>query len=63
MSFIVTFWEYKANRFPTGEIDGVLGIGYDITAFESRKEYIRFLKSTLDNLAHRQSSSGTLAIS
>ncbi|MGI4803275.1 MAG: hypothetical protein ACRYFL_00785 [Janthinobacterium lividum] len=53
--YIVTFWEYKANFSPNGEVDGVVGIGYDITTFESHKEYIRFLKSTLNDVADRQS--------
>lgn len=53
--YIITFWEYKANRLPTGEIDGVVGIGYDITAFESHKQYVRFLTNTLDGVADKQS--------
>lgn len=53
--YIMTSWEYKANRTATGEIDGVVGIGYDITAFESHKEYVRFLTSTLNNVANQQS--------
>lgn len=53
--YIITFWEYKANRLSTGEIDGIVGIGYDITAFESHKEYVKFLTNTLDNVADKQS--------
>ncbi|RYE34168.1 MAG: hypothetical protein EOP42_07635 [Sphingobacteriaceae bacterium] len=53
--YIVTFWEYKTTRLITGEIDGIVGIGYDITAFESHKEYIGFLTSTLNQVANQQS--------
>jgi signal transduction histidine kinase len=53
--YVITYWEYQANCLATGEVDGVIGIGYDITAFESRKEHIRFLNETLKNVAHTQS--------
>jgi len=53
--YIITYWEYKANVDANGIIDGVVGIGYDITAFESRAEHVRFLTHTLSNLAQQQS--------
>jgi hypothetical protein len=53
--YIITYWEYKAQFDVNGEIDGVVGIGYDVTAFESRREHIRFLTETLSNLAQQQS--------
>jgi hypothetical protein len=53
--YVITYWEYKAYRVPTGELNGVIGIGYDITAFESRKEHIRFLTETLNSMVHTQS--------
>jgi len=53
--YIVTSWEYKANCLPDGEVDGVVGIGYDITSFESHKEYIKFLTGKLNDAAHQQS--------
>ena len=53
--YIITYWEYKANVSTTGELNGIVGIGYDITAFESRKEHIRFLTDTLNNMANTQS--------
>ncbi len=53
--YIITTWEYKASCLPNGEVDGVVGIGYDITTFESHKEYIRFLTGKLNHAAHQQS--------
>ena len=53
--YIITSWEYRSTRLPNGEIDGVLGIGYDITTFESHKAYIQHLTSTLNGLADQQS--------
>jgi signal transduction histidine kinase len=53
--YIITYWEYKALFGTDGNIDGVIGIGYDITAFESRAEHIRFLTQTLSDLAQQQS--------
>ena len=53
--YIMTFWEYKANCSASGEVDSVVGVGYDITAFESHKTYIHFLTSTLNTVANQQS--------
>lgn len=53
--YVITYWEYQANQLPNGEYEGVIGVGYDITAFESRKEHIAFLTETLKSLAHSQS--------
>jgi hypothetical protein len=53
--YIITYWEYKANILADGSTKGVIGIGYDITAFESRSEHIRFLTDTLTNVARQQS--------
>lgn len=53
--YIISNWEYMANCLPNGQVDGVVGIGYDITTFESHKEYIQFLKGKLNNAAHQQS--------
>lgn len=53
--YIITYWEYKANLLPDGKTDGIIGIGYDITAFESRKAHIQFLTETLNNMAYKQS--------
>lgn len=53
--YIITYWEYKANVLANGSNEGVIGVGYDITAFESRREHIRFLTDTLNNVARQQS--------
>jgi hypothetical protein len=53
--YIITYWEYKADYLPDGKVGGVIGIGYDVTAFESRKEHVKFLTETLSNLASQQS--------
>jgi len=53
--YIITYWEYKLYRAPNGDADGVVGVGYDITTFESRKEQIKFLVSTLNEVASQQS--------
>jgi hypothetical protein len=53
--YIITYWEYKANVLANGSNEGVIGVGYDITAFESRREHIRFLTDTLNHLARQQS--------
>lgn len=53
--YVITHWDYKAYRTPDGSIDGVIGIGYDITEFESRKEHISFLTATIRNVALKQS--------
>jgi hypothetical protein len=53
--YIITYWEYKANILANGSTEGVIGVGYDITAFESRREHIRFLTDTLNHLARQQS--------
>ena len=53
--YIITYWEYKAHFDADGNIDGVIGVGYDITAFESRAEHIRFLTKTLSHIAQQQS--------
>ena len=55
--YIITYWEYKANYSQEGIIDGIIGVGHDITAFESRKDHIRFLTATLNSVAHQQSHS------
>lgn len=53
--YVITHWDYKAYRKPDGSIDGVIGIGYDITEFESRKEHISFLTATIRDVALKQS--------
>lgn len=53
--YIITHWEFKANVLDDGTTDGVVGVGYDITAFESRQDHIRFLTSTLSDVAYKQS--------
>ncbi|MVN91815.1 histidine kinase dimerization/phospho-acceptor domain-containing protein [Mucilaginibacter aquatilis] len=53
--YIITYWEYKADIDNDGIISGVIGVGHDVTAFESRKEHLRFLTETLNNLAEQQS--------
>ncbi len=53
--YVITHWDYKAYRAPDGSIDGVIGIGYDITEFESRKEHISFLTATIRDVALKQS--------
>jgi hypothetical protein len=52
--YIITHWDFKANVTDNG-IEGVIGIGYDITDFTSRQEHIRFLTSTLRDVAFKQS--------
>lgn len=53
--YIITHWDFKADVLQDGSIDGVIGVGYDITEFESRQDHIRFLTSTLSDVAYRQS--------
>lgn len=53
--YVITHWDYKAYRNADGDIDGVIGIGYDITEFESRKEHISFLTATIRAVALKQS--------
>lgn len=53
--YIVTYWEYRADIDSDGVISGVIGIGHDVTAFESRKEHLHFLTATLNQLAEQQS--------
>jgi hypothetical protein len=53
--YVITHWDYKAYRTADGTIDGVIGIGYDITEFESRKEHISFLTATIRDVALKQS--------
>ncbi|MBS7564136.1 hypothetical protein KHS38_06935 [Mucilaginibacter sp. Bleaf8] len=52
--YVITHWDFKANVTEDG-IEGVVGIGYDITDFASRQDHIRFLTSTLRDVAYRQS--------
>jgi signal transduction histidine kinase len=53
--YIITQWDFKVNLLADGNIDGIVGIGYDITDFESRQDHIRFLTSTLRDVAYKQS--------
>ncbi|QXV67475.1 hypothetical protein FPZ42_12155 [Mucilaginibacter achroorhodeus] len=53
--YIITYWEYKADLDAGGNITGVIGIGHDVAAFESRPEHIGFLTQTLNTLASQQS--------
>lgn len=53
--YVITHWDYKAYYNQDGVIDGVIGIGYDITEFESRKEHISFLTATIRDVALKQS--------
>jgi hypothetical protein len=53
--YIITQWDFKANLLADGSIDGFVGIGYDITDFESRQDHIKFLTSTLRDVAYKQS--------
>ncbi len=53
--YIITQWDFKANLLSDGSVDGFIGIGYDITDFESRQDHIKFLTSTLRDVAYKQS--------
>jgi signal transduction histidine kinase len=53
--YTITQWDFKANLNAENHIDGIIGIGYDITDFESRQDHIRFLTSTLKDVAYKQS--------
>jgi signal transduction histidine kinase len=53
--YTITQWDFKANITADNRIDGIIGIGYDITDFESRQDHIRFLTSTLKDVAYKQS--------
>ncbi len=53
--YTITQWDFKANLNAQGYINGVVGIGYDITDFESRQDHIHFLTKTLKDVAYRQS--------
>lgn len=53
--YTITQWDFKANLTDDNTINGIIGIGYDITDFESRQDHIRFLASTLSDVAYKQS--------
>lgn len=53
--YVITYSEYKLYCDRNGGPDGVVGVGYDITNLESRKDQIKFLRSTLSNVASHQS--------
>lgn len=53
--FTIANWEYRAHLDADGKVDGVIGIGRDITAHESSKDHIYDLTEVLNNVAHRQS--------
>jgi len=53
--YTITQWDFKANLTADGHVSGIIGIGYDITDFESRQDHIRFLTSTLQDVAYKQS--------
>jgi PAS domain S-box-containing protein len=53
--YTITQWDFKANLTSDGRISGVIGVGYDITDFESRQDHIKFLTSTLRDVAYKQS--------
>ncbi len=53
--YITTSWEYRANVTKYGNIDGIIGIGRDMTAFESSKDHVHNLTSVLNNVAMQQS--------
>ena len=53
--YTITQWDFKANLTADGRINGIIGLGYDITDFESRQDHIRFLTSTLQDVAYKQS--------
>ncbi|MFD1257342.1 hypothetical protein ACFQ3S_11090 [Mucilaginibacter terrae] len=53
--YTITQWDFKANITSEGRVNGIIGIGYDITDFESRQDHIRFLTSTLQDVAYKQS--------
>ncbi len=53
--YIITHWAFKANVLADDSIDGFVGVGYDITDFESRQDHISFLTSTLRDVAYKQS--------
>ena len=53
--YTITQWDFKANLTADGRIHGIIGLGYDITDFESRQDHIRFLTSTLQDVAYKQS--------
>ncbi|WP_345954719.1 hypothetical protein [Mucilaginibacter sp. PAMB04168] len=53
--YTITQWDFKANLTLEGNISGIIGMGYDITDFESRQDHIKFLTSTLRDVAYKQS--------
>jgi signal transduction histidine kinase len=53
--YIITQWDFKANLLADGTVSGVIGVGYDITDFETRQDHIKFLSSTLRDVAYKQS--------
>ncbi|WP_342646767.1 hypothetical protein [Mucilaginibacter sp. CSA2-8R] len=53
--YIITQWDFKANLLADGSIEGIVGVGYDITDFESRQDHIKFLTTTLRDVAYKQS--------
>jgi hypothetical protein len=53
--YIITQWDFKTSLLADGTIEGIVGVGYDITDFESRQDHIKFLTSTLRDVAYKQS--------
>lgn len=53
--YIITQWDFKASLLTDGSLEGIVGVGYDITDFESRQDHIKFLTSTLRDVAYKQS--------
>ena len=51
----ITQWEFKANITTSGEIEGIIGVGYDITDFETRSQHINILSSAINDVAYKQS--------
>jgi len=54
-SHIAVSWEYRANIDQSGNVDGVIGIGRDMTALESSKDHIHNLTIVLHSVALEQS--------
>lgn len=52
---IAVSWEYRANIERSGAVDGVIGIGMDMTALESSKDHIQDLNILLHSVALQQS--------
>ena len=53
--YTITQWDFKASVTTSGEVEGLIGVGYDITEFGSMEYHINQLSLTINQVAYKQS--------